>query len=262
MSTGARVFLVIALVWLGLWSMGSVLFFRGSASQAVEAEHVARPLTDLSGPEVRVEGVVEPGADVIAPLSGEPCLAAIVNVVYVTRYEDSQDRTQRDGRHVATKRVGPGELGVRVGDEVLAVPLDRWQSSRSRWPTSSEYLQEVPDRLGVTEDEVERARAGARGTFEHFSVDETRFVAGTRVFVVGSLEPTEGWLRLEDDPVLGRVELYAGTQDELVQDLLGSSRGLRIAGWIFAALAGLPLLGLVIHQLRARAKARAATEGS
>ncbi|MBK6533542.1 MAG: hypothetical protein IPF99_29335 [Deltaproteobacteria bacterium] len=74
MTRGARIFLVLAVVWLGLWGMGSVLFFKGSRAQSAQAAQWALPATGLvRGADVRFEGVVDGRNPVTAPLSQRPC---------------------------------------------------------------------------------------------------------------------------------------------------------------------------------------------
>ncbi len=255
MSKGLRIFLVIAILWLALWTMGGVLFLRASSTHALEAEHVAQPLTTLSrGQALRIEGAVEPSAGVDAPLSGTRCVAAILRIHRVSHYRDSQDKTQRDARLVSARRWGPSRIGIRTGDGRVELPLEAWTPSGS--PSASETMNELPERFLVGEREVEAARSAARGTFAHYAVDEVRLAADDPVFVVARVKDAEGELELEPDPVLGRIEVFRGSQAELVADLRGSSAGLRIAGWIFFVLAGGPLVVFFALFFRARKKAR------
>jgi hypothetical protein len=253
MSKGLRIFLVVALLWLGLWVMGSVLFFRGARSQAADADHVSKPLTGpVRGADVRIEGTIEEGATIDAPLTGTKCVAALVKVFYVSEYEDSSDKTQRDSKLVDARHWGPSRIGIRAGDERLELPLEAWDPRSTSADDSSKTMYEVPPRFLVSAADIARARSSARGRFEHFVIDESRLVGGTPVFVVAHIADQPGPLELQPDPGLGRIEVHRGTQAELVSHLRGTSFGFRIAGWIFAAISIVPLIILGVLMVRSR----------
>ena len=106
------------------------------------------------------------------------------------------------------------------------------------------------------------AQAKARGNLGRYTITEATLDAGARFFIVGRLEDRDGPLRLEADRVLGRIELYPGSQSDLVKELSGSGAGLRVAGWILGAgLGPLPLaiLALVVALRRKRSASPAPT---
>ncbi|TAK31464.1 MAG: hypothetical protein EPO40_04770 [Myxococcaceae bacterium] len=252
MTRGARIFLVLAVVWLGLWGMGSVLFFKGSRAQSAQAAEWALPATGLvRGGDVRFEGVVDGRNPVTAPLSQRPCAAALTHIYYGTWYYDGQGERQLGALRIATRRA-PEAVGIVVGAERVDLPLDLWRPPTAKSADVSESFAELPARLAVPAADVASARASARGTFTHFSADEWRLSGGERVFVVGHVEERDGRLRLAPHRGLGRVDVFRGSQADGVRDLRSGSSGLRIAGGIFAALAVLPLLGFAIAQLRRR----------
>lgn len=253
MSKGSRVFLVIALLWAGLWVMGSVLFFRGSRSQAEDADYVGQALTGpVRGGDVRIEGTIEEGATIDAPLTGAKCVAALVKVFYVSEYEDSDEKTEKEARLVGARHWGPSRVGIRADGERLELPLEAWEPRSTSTDDSAQTMYELPSHLLVSDSDIGRARSSARGRFLHFSVDEYRLVGGTPVFVVAHIADRPGALELEPDPKLGRIEVHRGTQDDLVGQLRGTSFGFRIAGWIFAVVSVLPLVVFGILQLRAK----------
>lgn len=269
MSKGSRIFLVVAVLWAGLWVMGSVLFFRGARSQAADADYISAPLTGaVRGADIRIEGTIEDGATIEAPLTGTKCVAALVKVFYVSEYEDSSDKTQHDVKLVDARHWGASRIGIRAGDERVELPLEAWEPRSTSADDSSQTMYEVPPRFLVSDADISRARSSARGRFEHFSVDESRLVGGTAVFVVAHIADRPGSLELEPDPQLGRIEIHRGTQAELVSQLRGTSFGFRIAGWIFAAVGIVPLIVFGILQLRSKpavappARSRAPTRGS
>jgi hypothetical protein len=262
MSKGSRIFLVVALLWLGLWVMGSVLFFRGAKSHAAEADYVSAPLTGaVRGEDVRIEGTIEEAATIDAPLTGEKCVAALVKVFYVSEYEDSSDKTQHDAKLVAARHWGPSRIGIRAGDERLELPLEAWEPRSTSKDDSSKIVYEVPPHFLVSDADISRARSSARGRFEHFTIDESRLVGGTPVFVVARIADRPGPLELEPDPKLGRIEIHRGSQAELVAQLRGTSFGFRIAGWIFAAVGVVPLIIFGILQLRSQRPAALGAPG-
>lgn len=255
MSRSERILSIIAVVWLALWFGGAYLFFRGAADHRAEAEYLGQPLTPIArGSEVRAEGTIEDGLVVAAPFTRTACVAAEARLYYVTAYEDSQDKTHHEARLVAARRTGPREIGILIDGTHLALPLDRWTPARSGSNVSSHIVEEVPAELAVSEEELRDAKAGARGRFEHYAVDETVLPGGTHVFVAGRVSASDGPPVLEVDPSIGRVELYLGTQAALVEGLRGSSTGLRIAGWVFGGVGILPLLilGVLVTRRRSR----------
>lgn len=252
MSRGARIFLVIAMVWLGLWAMGSALFFRGARSHDGRSAEWARPATGLvRGADVRFEGVVDGSRLVTAPLSQRPCAAALTRAYYGTWYYDSQGETQQGAVRIAS-RTTPAAVVLLVGDERIELPLEHWQPPTARSADVSQSFAELPARLAVPAADVASARASARGTFTRFSADEWLLTGGQRVFVVGHAEERDGRLRLAPHRGLRRVDVYRGSQAEGVRDLQASSSGLRVAGAIFAVLSALPLVGFAIVQWRRR----------
>ena len=155
-----------------------------------------------------------------------------------------------------TRRVGPANVEIAVGDRRLQLPIERWAPRLSR----VEGMTELPPRLGVTRQEIDRARAEFHDGSTSFSVSESTIDAGMHVFVAGSIEDVEGPLRLQADRVLERVELYPGTHEAYLAEMRGSGGGLRIAGWILGAGVGpLPLavIGLVLLVRSRRRKASA-----
>jgi hypothetical protein len=263
MSKTIAILLAIALFWATAWAIAGYFMGQAGVELLAQAEHVSTPATSVQrGAEVRVEGTIADGPSVVAPFSEKPCLAALTNISLVSHYRDIHDKPATDSRSVGVRRVGPAELGITVGDARLALPLELWVPNESK----SEHVDAPPARLRVTEEEIAAARERLHAGSTRFVVSESTIDAGTRVFVVGRLEDRDGALRLEADPVLGHVELFPGTQDELVRKLRGSGGGLRIAGWILGAGVGplpLAILGLVLLvRWRKRAALRPGLSGA
>ncbi len=258
MSRNEKIFAVIALLWLAIWSAGTAAFFREAKEQAAEGELLARPPTPIErGAALRVEGVIEDGRVVAAPFSKTACVAAEARLYYVTWYQDSDDKTHYDSKLVTTKRAGLSDIGIVADGQRLSLPLDRWvASNRAKQTTTT--MDEPPAVLGATKDELSRAAGAARGSFHQFEVVEVLLLGGSPVFVAGALSSSDGPFVIEPDRDLGRVELYPGTQAALVEDVRGSSKGMRIAGFVFAGLAVTPLivLAIVVSRRRLRQKAQ------
>ena len=253
MSKTKLILLSISLVWCVAWAIAGYAMHQAGVDRLAEADHVSTPATRLEpGADVRMEGTIVDGPSTVAPYSQRPCLAAVTHIAAVSSYTNSSNKTAYDSRTVATLREGPANIEIAAGDARIELPLERWSPPRD----SIEEVDELPARLGVTPEQIARAKESARGQFLRFAIAESTIDAGTRVFVVGRLEDRAGPPRLEADRVLGRVELYRGSQAELEDELRGGGGGLRIAGWILGAgLGPLPLLvvGLVsLAQRRTR----------
>lgn len=252
MTKTLGILLGFALVWLTAWTIaGHGMHAAGSEKLAV-AEHVRSPATRLErGAEVRVEGTLVDAPPVTAPFSEKPCLAALTSVSIVSQYRDIHDRPAYDSSLIASRRVGPANLEIAAGDRRLELPLDRWVPRDS----VAERVREIPARLGVTREQIDRADAEVHDGSKHYSVGESTLDAGTHVFVVARIEDRDGPLRLEADPLLARVELFPGTQAAYIEQMHGSGGGLQTAGWILGAGVGpLPLavIGLVLLVRRRR----------
>jgi len=259
MSKTIALLLGLAMFWLTGWAIAGYFMHLGGADLLAQADHVSTPATLLErGAEVRAEGTIAAGPSVVAPFSERPCLAAVTYIGIISQYRDDHDQPATDHGLVRRSRVGPTELGITVGDARLELPLEQWVPA-SGDNAKTQYMAELPARLRVTHEELAAAREHLHAGTTQFEVQESTIDAGTRVFVVGRLQDRDGALRLEADPVLGRVELFPGSQDELVQKLRGSGNGLRIAGLIVGLGVGplpLSILGLVL--LRRRQKRSAA----
>jgi hypothetical protein len=252
MSKTLAILLGLALVWLTAWQIAGCAMSEAGAEKLAQAEHIGTPATRLErGADLRVEGTIVEGPSAVAPYSQKPCLAAVTKIFVRSTYRDSQGNNALSYSHVATRRAGPASIEIAVGDRRIELPLERWSPKQF----SSEITAELPPRLGVTAEEIASAKERARGDVGRYSVDEATIDGGARFFVIGRLEDRDGPLRLEADRVLERVELYPGTQAELVKELRGSGGGLRVAGWILrAGLGPLPLavIGLVLLVRRRR----------
>lgn len=144
MPKGARTFLAIAVVWLGLWAMGSALLFRGARSHDGQGPQWAMPATGIvRGADVRFEGVVDGRDPVRAPLSQRPCAGALTRVYYGTWYYDSLHKREQHAARIATQG-----------------------------------FAELPARLTVPAADVASARASARGDFTRFPADEWLLTGG------------------------------------------------------------------------------------
>ncbi|MDO9280490.1 MAG: hypothetical protein Q7U06_01175 [Pseudomonadota bacterium] len=252
MSKTLTVLLTLALVWLVAWGIAGYFMAQAGNEKLAQADHVSAPATRLErGADVRVEGTLVEGPSAVSWYGQKPCLAAVTYISATGFYHDSRNKPAHESQLVATRSVGPPNLEIAVGDARIQLPLERW-SPRS---PASESTDELPARLGVTPEEIASAKGLLRGSFVGFTVSESTIDAGARVFVVGRLEDSEGPLRLEADRVLGRVELYPGSQDDFVKELGDSGGGLRIAGWILGAGLGplpLALIGLVLLASRGK----------
>lgn len=254
MSKTLALLLALALAWFLGWSLASMGMGKSASEQLAQAEHVSTLATRIEpGAEVRAEGTIVPGPKVPAPFSQKPCLIASTRVLLTSSYRDSQNRVVYDSTLVAHRRAGPPEITIDLGGTRAALPAELWVPS----DYASERASKLPPRLNVTEAEIEAAKQNARGDIGNFRIAEATLQGGERVFVVAKLEDGAGPLRLAPDPVFGRVELFAGSQTELVNKLRTSGGCGRTAAWIVGAGVGpLPLavIGLVLLLRRRREK--------
>lgn len=259
MSKTLAILLGLAGAWFIAWTIAGHHMRAAGSEKVAEAEHV-RDLGEelVRGAEIGVRGEISDGPSFVAPYSETACLAAYTRTSIFSHFRDSQDRDVYQTNTIALRRTGPPEIAISVGGERVLLPLERWS------PTTfvTESPNEVPERLHVSAAEIASAKSAARGNLGRYSVDEATLQAGQEFFVVGRLEDGDGPLRLEADGVLRKVQLYAGTKDDLVDQLSQSGGGLRVAGWILGAGVGpLPLavIGLVlfVRWRRAAAASRA-----
>ena len=259
MTKTLRLLLALACVWLCLWFfVGFYVFRRLGLEDLRSSEWVAAPSEALAdGADLRVLGTIGEGPTSVAPLVGAPCLAAKAEVSYVARYRDIHDNDLRDAAVVATRVVGPRTIPILVDGERLELPLESWTPEFRAEGERFSVDEALPPSLEVTPEDIDAARAKVNSSLYSawIEVSQATLRSGERLLVVGRLGGEAGALRLGADPVLGRVILFAGTQDELSRELRGSGRGLVLAGWIVGAgVAPLPLaiLSMVLLVRRRR----------
>lgn len=257
MSKTLALLLGFALVWLTAWAIAGYYMRKTGIEKFAQSDHLSTPATRLErGADVRVEGTTVEGPSVAASYSEKQCLAAVTHISVVSRYRDSHNRAATESSNVATRRVGPANIEITVGDKRIELPLERWSPKQY----SVVDMVNLPPHLGVTAEQIASAKERLRNDFTGFSVSESMIDGGMRFFVVGRLEDRDGPLRLEADRVLERIELYPGSQDDLVKELRGSGGGLRVAGWILGAGVGplpLAIIGLVLLVRRRKHSATA-----
>ena len=251
------VILGIALLWLAAWLIAGYYMREAGLEKLAVSEHLNSPAALLEpGADVRVEGTIAEAPMVAASFSGKQCLAAVTYISAYSDYRDSRNKPATESSHVATLRAGPANIEIVVGDKRIQLPLERWSAKYG----ASERMPILPTHLGVTDEQIAVAKGRLQNSFTGFSVSEGTIDAGTRVFVAGRLENGDGPLRLGPDRVLDRVELYPGTQEDLVKEMRGSGGGLSIAGWILGAGVGpLPLvvIGVILLVMRRKRSAAA-----
>ncbi len=259
MSKTIAILLGISAVWATAWGIAGYFMHQAGDEKVAQAQHVSKPSGPLErGADIRLQGTTLGTASAVAPYSKKSCLAALTLVAITSTYRDSQDRTVWDSNQISRRRVGPSNIEIAMGDARVELPLERWVPRSDTMTTKA--MSEVPADLGVTAAEIAGAKARARGNLGNYTVTEATLDAGTRFLVVGRLEDRDGPLRLEPDRSLGRVELYPGSQDDLVKELRGSGGGLRVAGWILGAGVGplpLAIIALVLAVRRKRSTAPA-----
>ena len=258
MSKTLALVLILAILWLTAWTIAGYYMREAGIEKLTQSDHLSTPATSLEpGADVRVEGTIVEGPPVKASFSEKSCIAAVTHISVFARYFDSRNKPATESSPVAILRVGPANIGITVGDKRIELPLDRWSPKYDTF----QDMSTLPPHLNVTGEQIAIAKDRLENDFTGFSVSESMIDGGTRVFVVGRLEEGDGPLRLEADRVLNRIELYRGSQDDVIKEISGSGSGLVIAGWILGAGVGpLPLavIGLVLLVMRRRRFATAA----
>lgn len=107
---------------------------------------------------------------------------------------------------------------------------------------------------GVSQAEIDQARRNAHSDsqFSDYQAVEHALPEGASLFVAGVLgerDEKSGLYRVGPTPGSKRVVLFLGTQSKLVERRSGSSRGLRIAGYIVLTLGALPAVIFAIKRL-------------
>jgi hypothetical protein len=167
--------------------------------------------------------------------------------------KDANGKWQRTWALIRQDDTGPPAIPIDAGGERVEVPVALWLPATSHLDEVDQMMNELPPGLHVPESEIVRARSELRGSPTGFEVMEWTLVSGTPLFVVGHLDAGDGPLRLGPHSTLGKVVLFRGTQAEYVEGLRGSSKGLRIAGYIFIGVGALPLvITLLIWTARRR----------
>lgn len=252
MSKTLAVLAVLSVLWFTAWQIAGYYMRAAGAEKLERAEYLGTPATGLEpGALVRLEGTIVDGPTTTALSSQKPCLAVSTRIYAVSTYTDSKNKAAYDYEVVASRKLGPENIEIAVGEGRVELPLERWSPPDE----SSEKMNELPERFGVSPEETTAAKARLRdgSTPFGFSVGEATLEGGAPVFVAGRLE-SDG-VRLEADPVLGHVLLHKGSQSDYVTRMAGSGGGLRVAGFILALGVGpLPLLivGLVVVRRRLR----------
>lgn len=255
MSKTVGILLGLALVWLTAWSIVAYACYTSGSEQLAQAELLRASATTLEpGRDIRAEGTLMSAPTVKALHSGRPCLAAQTKVWVRSQYKDSQDNWAFDSALVKVLNVGPPSLEIAVGDQRVELPLERWVALG----IESEDTTEIPPGLAVSKAEEDAARSKLRGDFTGYSVGEATIDGGTHVFIVGRLEDGPGPLRLDADRVLGRVELFVGTQAQYVAEMVRKGNTSRMLAWIFGPIGWPPLLVLgLVMLVRARKRSAA-----
>ena len=144
MSKTLIVLLTLALVWLGGWGIAGYFMAQAGSEKLAQADHVSTPATHLKrGADVRVEGTIVEGPLAVSSYGQKPCLAAVTYIAAEGFYRDSHNKPAQESCHVATRRVGPPNLEIAVGNERIQLPIERWSPRYD----ASEGTDELPARL-------------------------------------------------------------------------------------------------------------------
>lgn len=194
---------VIWLLWTAGWGAGAFAFF-----------HFAAQPIDVSG---GVEGPLEAGPVVTAPVSGKKGVAVSTTLWGLGYAEDSQ------GRYTTYTTVYQSLLGgLRVGD--VSLTMEEWKAHRDPSKIVEPYTQmkTVPPQLTVKED---------GNTYAGYALEEIVFHPGEQVFIKDK-------------------RVYRGTRAERFAFLESEARAGRFAGWAFVLVASLPSLIFALVRLR------------
>ncbi len=242
---------VLTIGWFLIWIGGFVGFQYGSNAKLEDIEVFGAPLTaTLPGTAVRLEGTLPSLPVVVSPWSEKQGAAVLVEYAYLHSYTDSKGDGLFDHYPLGPILLGPAELPIRVGDETIILPLDRWTPHETSWNAVSSSVHDVPPSMRITPEDKAKAEKKLRGSAWGYQVQETVLEPGSTVYIVARLEatdPSAGPLRLEADPEIGRIEIYPGTQADLTAFLGSEARGLYWASFAFLFIAGVPLLLVMQH---------------
>jgi hypothetical protein len=250
-------FMMIPVVWLIAFSAASVATYREAKSSEAELAVLGAPVTKLeAGTTVRVEGRVAPGPKALSPYRQTECVAAHTEVFCVTEGEN-EDGTYYTYESVWIGRSGASAIGIEVDGVTAELPLSLWTPSKYGPKAERSSVDKKPAHVDMPAETVDRARQEAGKYFDSFALSETLLTAGATVFVVGRLEAADaaiGSLRFSPDPGLERIEVYPGTQQQLVAHIHGDASSYRTMTWVFAGVASIPvwIIGLIALLRRRR----------
>lgn len=215
-----------------------------------EAQHLSPSLSAPAalalGAPARYLGRLEASAEELRSRDrGTPCVAYRTRVLLVT--EDDDDREHR--YLIFDERRGPPRLLVRGELGHVSIALERWTHLEK---ASRRRSRQRPAYQGAT-----FSRPRTEGSPTGYEIEEQALLAGQRLFVAGiagrlwdaaqpetptpTASATAPVRELLPDPVLGRVEIFPGSQVERVEALRRRAFWHRVGGIASGALA---LLGV------------------
>lgn len=99
-------------------------FFFQSCDQSHNANHLSMSLSEIQpGAELHTQATIQPAPTIYSPITLTACVAAQLDLYYVTRYEDDDNDTHYDEHLITTLRFGPDHINLLASASILTFPL-------------------------------------------------------------------------------------------------------------------------------------------
>lgn len=220
-----------------------VSIYSGSGTYESELKAFSEASSKITpGAVVGLEGILDVQDEQPSPFQRKPCAAAHTELFIVTQ-STKQDsgghwRTYYEYESFHVERSGPPGLVVKTDAGLVVVPLKNWKPSSYAKPGFSGDVKGRPEHMKVEQATMEAAKK-KYNNFNRFSVTETCLPKAQPVFLAGKLEATttpDGPLSIVAHPELGRVELFPGTRQQLVDVVSAEAHSGRLVGIILIAI--------------------------
>jgi hypothetical protein len=244
---------VLPALWTAGWAFGSYAMFKGAQDHGREAVALAALTTRAEpGRDVLLE-VIAPRGPVVQSLhTQKDCVSALTSVSLSSPYTDSGGATQWKSVTVAERWVGPDVLTFATNDGLqIDVQAAAWPD-RSRYAPYQSLPSELPARFGISEEELASAHDRSKGPERlvgeaHLEVSEWLLPPRARMVLVARLAPHGDRFVASPSETLGRIVLApANSAAEYLAARRSESGSSKIGGWVFAGVAMLPALVVLV----------------
>lgn len=251
-------------IQLFIWSLivgaAAASNFCTAAETTDTLETLGSSLDDLEtaplGSLIRAEGRLTGENSRLDPANDKECVAYYLEVTLVSESTDSDNNTEHHYYRVFKDVQGPSPLVVASGRVKVALPLRYW----TRYHKTQTYETTNWPRWLDTRHQI----TSYTGSFDRYDIETVCLEAGARLFLAGAvadvteagtaeasserlLEIRNPLITLRPTPGLGPVEVWPGTEQERIGNLVDYRRRKRIYGGLLTALCvTLTVIGVIV----------------